>query len=128
MQFFIIASLASTALAVAVEKRGPTHNGVATYYLQGGVAGSCGEYHGDNDLIVAIAQSGNALCGQTVTITNSGGGQGNNGVGTTITAKVVDTCPGCDADHLDLSVGAFKGLTGGALDPPGKFNIQWHLN
>ena len=30
--------------------------------------------------------------------------------------------------HLDLSEGAFKGLTGGHLDPPGQFNIVWHFN
>lgn len=38
------------------------------------------------------------------------------------------TSPSCDPNHLDLSEGAFKGLTGGHLDPPGEFNIQWHLN
>lgn len=45
-----------------------------------------------------------------------------------ITAKVVDTCPSCDKDHLDLSTGAFKALTGGQLDPPGQFNIQVRVN
>lgn len=32
-----------------------------------------------------------AHCGQTVTITNTGGGQSNDGTGTTITATVADT-------------------------------------
>ena len=28
---------------------------------------------------------------------------------------------------IDLSVGAFKALTGGNLDPPGTFNIDWSV-
>lgn len=50
------------------------------------------------------------------------------GVGNTITATVADTCPDCDDSHLDLSTGAFMALTGGQLDPPGEFNIQWNFN
>ena len=38
---------------------------------------------------------------------------------------VADTCPGCDKNHLDLSYGAFKQLTGGKLDPPGRIDISW---
>lgn len=49
------------------------------------------------------------------------------GTGKTITATVADTCPSCDPNHLDLSTGAFKALTGGQLDPPGEFNIQVSL-
>jgi hypothetical protein len=52
-----------------------------------------------------------------VTIKNVGSGDKNYGNGKSITAKVVDTCPGCDPDHLDLSVDAFKALTGGQPDP-----------
>lgn len=29
---------------------------------------------------------------------------------------------------IDLSHGAFQALTGGALDPPGQFNIEWHVD
>lgn len=50
------------------------------------------------------------------------------GVGNEITATVADTCPGCDENHLDLSTGAFEALTGGQLDPPGQFSIEWSLN
>ena len=67
-------------------------------------------------------------CGRTISVTNNGGGQVNNGQGTTITVTVADTCPGCDENHLDLSEGAFEALTGGNLDPPGEFDIVWHFN
>ncbi|CZT22340.1 uncharacterized protein RCC_08209 [Ramularia collo-cygni] len=133
MQFLAIATLFGLAVATPmVEKRGPTHNGIATYYTQNGNAGSCGEYHNDGDYIVAISQQKpftyNAHCGQTVTIKNTGGGGGDNhGVGRTINARVVDTCPECDPNHLDLSTGAFKALAG-ELQPLGQFNIEWHLN
>ncbi|WPG99978.1 Hypothetical protein R9X50_00280200 [Acrodontium crateriforme] len=132
MQFLLITAITGAALASAIEKRGATHNGVATYYTQDGNAGSCGQYHSDSDYIVAISEQApftyNAHCGQTVTITNMGGGDNNYGNGKTITATVADTCPECDPNHLDLSEGAFKALTGGQLDPPGEFNIRWHLN
>ncbi|PIA89365.1 hypothetical protein CB0940_07412 [Cercospora beticola] len=132
MQLILLATLAASALASPIVERGPAHNGVATFFYQNGNAGSCGEYHKDSDYIVAISDKSpftyNAHCGQTVTIKNTGGGDNNYGVGKTISAKVVDTCPTCNKDHLDLSTGAFKALTGGQLDPPGQFNIQWHLN
>lgn len=44
-----------------------------------------------------------------------------------IEAVVADTCPAneCDANHLDLSTGAFMALSGGVLDPPGAISIKW---
>lgn len=56
MQFITIAAFVGAASAAALEARGPTHNGVATYYTQDGNAGSCGQYHSDSDYIVAISQ------------------------------------------------------------------------
>jgi hypothetical protein len=45
-------------------------------------------------------QSPGPFCGRKIEITNTGGGQNNNGVGTVIEATVADTCPGCDENHL----------------------------
>ncbi|MCJ1329164.1 hypothetical protein MMC10_005842 [Thelotrema lepadinum] len=108
------------------------HNGPATYYYQDGVAGSCGNYNSDSAYIAALSpywMNQGGFCGRTISITNNGpSGSGNNGVGKTVTVTVADTCPGCDENHLDLSTGAFKALTGGNLDPPGEFNIVWHFN
>ncbi|KAI4146037.1 MAG: hypothetical protein LQ340_006065 [Diploschistes diacapsis] len=107
------------------------HYGEATYYYQGGAAGSCGNYNSDQAYIAALStywMDQGTFCGRTIDITNNGGGDDNNGVGQTITVTVADTCEGCDENHIDLSVGAFEGLTGGNLDPPGEFNIVWHFN
>jgi hypothetical protein len=78
--------------------------------------------------LIAAAPNAGTQCGQQVHITNIGGGINNLEVGNSITATVVDRCPAneCDANHLDLSVGAFKALTGG-LDPPGAIQIEWFI-
>ncbi|EMR70039.1 putative barwin-like endoglucanase protein [Eutypa lata UCREL1] len=135
MQFFITSLLAVSAAALPSATNGTwfgkrvTHSGIATYYYQGGAAGSCGNYHADSDLIIALSPSWDvaSFCGRKIQITNAGGGQDNNGAGTVIQAVVQDTCPGCDQNHLDLSTGAFEALTGGNLDPPGQFNINWNF-
>lgn len=115
-----------------LEKR-VTHYGHATFYEQQGAYGSCGQKHADSDKIIALSPSWQgsgyppAYCGRKIQITNDGGGQNNNGKGKVIEATVADTCPGCASDDLDLSHGAFQALTGGNLDPPGQFNIEWHF-
>ncbi|CAD6572050.1 MAG: hypothetical protein ASARMPRED_005017 [Alectoria sarmentosa] len=87
----------------------------------------------DSALIIALSnywqdnESPGPYCGRKIQITNQGGGSDNNGQGNVVVATVQDTCPSCDENHLDLSEGAFKALTGGNLDPPGEFNICWHF-
>ncbi|BGP37885.1 hypothetical protein JCM10450v2_001821 [Rhodotorula kratochvilovae] len=94
-------------------------SGRATYYFQGGAAGSCGNYASDSDYIVAVnaAQMNSGLCGKTVKITNTANGK-------TITARVADTCPGCGYGSLDLSEGAFGAL--GSYSS-GVLPIAWDL-
>ncbi|KDQ60945.1 hypothetical protein JAAARDRAFT_568158 [Jaapia argillacea MUCL 33604] len=83
-------------------------DGVATFFLQNGQAGACGQVHADSDFIAAIdvARYGDTgvtspLCGQQVFITNQ-----NNGKSVTVT--IADACPTCNnGDSIDLSVGAF---------------------
>ncbi len=105
----------------------------------------------DTDYVIALSPywQGSSYpppyCGRKISITNTGGGQSNNGVGKVVIATVEDTCLGCNENHLgkeeeilagqsqnnhghmtiDLSHGAFQALTGGNLDPPGQFNIDW---
>lgn len=90
--------------ASALEARYTTWNGIATYFYQNNAAGSCGQTHSDSYKLVAISEQSpftyNAHCGQTVTITNMGGGQNNYGKGNTVTALVADTCPSCANSHL----------------------------
>ena len=45
----------SKVLSAPLSKR-TDHYGVATYYYQGGAAGSCGNYHGDYDYIGALSE------------------------------------------------------------------------
>ena len=40
-----------------------------------------------------------------------------------ITATVADTCPSCDENHVDFSVGGWNELTGNA--EYGTANIKW---
>ncbi|KAM0752405.1 barwin-like endoglucanase [Meredithblackwellia eburnea MCA 4105] len=84
---------------------GGQYSGQATFYYQGGVAGSCGTVHGDYDYIVAMntAQNPGSHCWQYVQITNTQNGR-------SVRAQVVDTCPGCGYGSLDLSVGAFNAI------------------
>lgn len=87
---------------------GETFSGHATFYFQDGVAGACGNVHGDDELIVAMdtRRYGNTgkksdLCGKQVKITNTANGK-------SVVATVQDACPGCDSpDSIDLSEGTF---------------------
>ncbi|KAK0507659.1 hypothetical protein JMJ35_009548 [Cladonia borealis] len=133
--FLGLALAAQSLAAPTVTKLLPrvTHDGVATYYDQDGGTGSCGNAYPDSALIIALSnywqddESPGPYCGRKIQITNTGGGQDNNGVGTVVVATVEDTCPSCTETHLDLSQGAFKALTGGNLDPPGQIDISWHF-
>lgn len=58
----------------------------------------------------------NPLCGREVTIAY--GGQ-------SFQAKVVDTCEGCAEGDLDLSLGFFSHVTGGAIEEGRIHGVQW---
>ncbi|GAA5952019.1 hypothetical protein JCM8115_005306 [Rhodotorula mucilaginosa] len=108
---------AETKAAVSNANSG-SYSGRATFYTQGGVAGSCGSVAIDGDYVVALSYSqvdGGAHCGRTVSITNTDNGR-------SITARVADTCPGCGYGSLDLSTGAFGAI--GSYDQ-GVLPISW---
>ncbi|KAG0662225.1 hypothetical protein C6P46_003411 [Rhodotorula mucilaginosa] len=109
---------AQTSAAPPSSGGGQVYNGKATYYYQYGVAGSCGVYNSDSTYIVALSYQivdNGAHCGQKVSIKNTANGK-------SITATVADTCPSCEASHLDLSEGAFLAL--GDLSS-GVLPIEW---
>lgn len=56
-------------------------------------------------------------------VTNVGSDDGVGGKGNTIIATVEDTCPGCDQNHIDFSVGSWNQLTNNAAF--GTANIEW---
>jgi hypothetical protein len=77
-------------------------------------AGSCGNVHHNSDFVVALSPFWDvaSFCGRLIQITNTGGGQDNNNVGSVVTVEVQDTCEGCTENDLDLSDDAFEFLTG----------------
>lgn len=115
-----VTQAASTPTAVAEDdvQRAAAHHGEATYYNQEGGIGSCGQRHQDSDRIVALPahlQGGQPpkYCGRQIKIRSTSGP----GKGKTVTAKVADTCPGCQGDHigkrLSLASGALFSLCNG---------------
>jgi expansin len=75
--------------------------GVATYYDATG-AGNCGFDATPDDLDVAAfdtnSYAGSAACGACVKVKGPDG---------EVTVRIVDSCPGCEANHLDLSKSSF---------------------
>lgn len=94
---------------------------------EGGAYGSCGQIHSDSDMVISVSASfgSNALCGRRIRATNTGPTTDNSvgGRGNVIEGVVVDTCVGCDAGLLDLSVAAWNALTNGAY--PSQVGIEW---
>jgi len=111
----------SSSTSSASSSSSETYDGKATFFTQGGVAGSCGTVHSDSDYIVAIDSSmynSGEFCGKSITVTRVSTGKSINCVG-------ADECPGCPSSgSLDLSVGAFNAL--GTPDE-GVFDITWKV-
>lgn len=96
-------------------------SGEVTYYYQTGEV-NCPQYGSsivDSDLVVAISThnlyGSGSYCGKFIDVTNPANGN-------TVTVKVVDSCEGCTASHLDLSPTAFLKL--GALSA-GVIDVTW---
>ncbi|KAF8310642.1 hypothetical protein DL93DRAFT_2084203 [Clavulina sp. PMI_390] len=72
--------------------------GQGTYFYPG--LGACGWYNKNSDYIVALSTKTykKSYCGKMITIIANG---------KTHTAKVVDACPGCAANSLDMSPALF---------------------
>ncbi|KAJ1309514.1 hypothetical protein OPQ81_006288 [Rhizoctonia solani] len=111
------------AVPAELESRQETHTlekrrtGTATWFNTG--LGACGKVSNDNQLIVALgpgAYQNGKMCGKTITIKNTKNGK-------STTAKVMDLCPSCGGNNLDLSPAAFKKL--GSLST-GVLNVSWN--
>lgn len=93
-------------------------DGDLTYYQPG--LGSCGETSSATDKIVALSPSKFTdqadLCGKTITIEF---GSKNT------TAKIVDKCPGCSADSIDVSPAVFEDLADLSV---GRAQVSWSIN
>lgn len=130
----VVATTASSAQAAATSSSsssgsssssdsGSGTTGLATFYTTG--MGSCGIVSSDTDLIVAMAAglmaetftgnpNTNPQCGRKIKVTGSKG---------SVTATIVDTCPGClSLGDIDLSPSAFD-MVGNEAD--GKIPVTW---
>ncbi len=90
----------------AILELGAKTTGIATWYDATG-SGSCGFPESPSDLDVVafngVLFAGSAACGSCVRVTGPSG---------ETTVRVVDWCPECASDHLDLSLQAFEKITG----------------
>jgi hypothetical protein len=96
--------------------------GSATYYLQNGQAGACGQTNPDTALVCALFTSvynNGANCGKTVRVTNVSNGK-------TVDVTAADECPTCDGpNYVDFSKGAFDAL--GGTEEEGMFPITYTI-
>lgn len=99
-----------------------------TIYDNNGGFGACGTALHDTDMIVALAQPAwgastydvmtgaatNPWCGQKIQVEYNGN---------SIEATIMDLCPGCVGHDIDLSLAAWKALTG--LDEKTRLKASW---
>ncbi|CAE6518481.1 unnamed protein product [Rhizoctonia solani] len=111
--------------------RGPydTHNGWASWYNPSAGIGACGWQNYDYEWVAAVGTQlfqeltpdGNpnhsAACGKTATATWNG---------KTITLGIVDRCPGCGYDDIDLAPAAFQQFAD--LGVGKLYSFSWHFN
>ncbi|KAL0945409.1 hypothetical protein HGRIS_000901 [Hohenbuehelia grisea] len=113
--FSVLALAVGMANAAAVDASAAAFGGDATYYYTG--LGACGAYSQNSDFIVALPPSqynNGANCWRHIKVQYQG---------RTIDATVVDLCPGCGGDSIDLSPGAFQALS--SLDA-GRIRVTWN--
>ncbi|KAI2601882.1 RlpA-like double-psi beta-barrel-protein domain-containing protein-containing protein [Hypoxylon sp. NC1633] len=87
------------------------YSGDMTYYSPG--LGACGQTNTENDDVVAMSPNQYGHCGKTINIHYDG---------KTASAKIVDKCPGCTGDGIDVSPKVFKKL---ADLSKGRVSVTW---
>ncbi|KAL6849022.1 hypothetical protein ACO1O0_008552 [Amphichorda felina] len=109
---FALFSVALAAPSAPLEKR---ETGSTSYFTPG--LGACGWTNGEGDMIAAIDSGvfdSQAPCGRMVRVTGAAG---------TADVQIVDRCPGCGPNGLDLSPTAFQMIVG-SLDI-GRADTTW---
>jgi expansin (peptidoglycan-binding protein) len=118
MRTFVFAALAAglVTLTPAAAHGAARSHGDATYFHVG--LGSCGAYSVDTDYVVALSSAMRAQghCWQHITVAYQG---------RQVDATVVDTCPGCAEEGIDLSPAAFQAL---APLEAGRIQVDWWFN
>lgn len=102
--------------------------GDITIYEPNGNTGACGTNLSNEDMVVALSieafgastydkmtgAATNKWCGQQINVFYQG---------RTVSAKIMDMCPGCKGDDIDLSPAAWKALTGS--DEKTRYKATW---
>ncbi|CUA69416.1 WD repeat and SOCS box-containing protein 1 [Rhizoctonia solani] len=120
--------------ATHLASRKSSRGGWATYYDTEGGRGACGNYNHNRELVVAIGKplwdstqgrsGASTLCGKTGTVKWRG---------KSVRVRVVDECPVCGYNDIDLSPSAFqkladkghsKSLKSTAFSPDGKLIVS----
>ncbi|KAI9593431.1 RlpA-like double-psi beta-barrel-protein domain-containing protein-containing protein, partial [Syncephalis fuscata] len=95
--------------------------GKATFYNPGIGTGACGKTHGDNEHVVAIPRSFftsanpnlDPMCNACARVKGPKG---------SIIVKVVDICPTCPGNTIDLSPAAFSQI---GIQDEGRISVSW---
>jgi len=128
--FLTALSVFSNVLAAPLSLAVQTHSGQATFYAPG--LGACGHTNVASDFIVAVGiatfnsfpgaganPNTNPICAKTITATDPVTQR-------SVTVNVVDSCPSCGPNDLDLSPAAFNVLAGSLA--PGRVPVNWNFN
>ncbi|KAJ6579235.1 RlpA-like double-psi beta-barrel-protein domain-containing protein-containing protein [Mycena vulgaris] len=117
MKFTTFATTSFLALATGVSATtGPARP--ATFYDPDGNFGACGTHIQNGDFAVPLSSAnyaGGAHCGQRLNVQYNG---------KTIGVVVEDFCPGCAANGIDLTRGAFQSLADTNL---GVIQVEWNV-
>jgi len=126
--FLLVSTTMLARTAPVLRKRGGeiTRTGRATFFHPG--VGACGGTNSDDDHIVAINTdtfqgfpgaganpNDNSICGKQVEVTFNGN---------SVSVTVVDECPSCGPNDIDLSPSAFSVLASQDL---GEIQATWKL-
>ncbi|KAF8262552.1 RlpA-like double-psi beta-barrel-protein domain-containing protein-containing protein, partial [Lactarius quietus] len=119
---FFVFSLSALAAPVPEEfqdlETRTTHTGRGTWYITG--LGACGWTNSNSQLVVAMPlslyeENNGSNCGQMVEISYGG---------KTVKAEMVDNCPSCSDNDLDMSQATFKSLAPLSV---GVIEISWQF-
>jgi hypothetical protein len=115
----VLALFSIVTQAAAIQARGGSNSGHATFYnVKKSGKPSCGGDADNNDMVVAVSKhrmphGHGKPCGEKMKVKGPKG---------SVTVKVVDTCPECDKDDIDLSPKAFERI---GKKNDGRVKIEW---
>ncbi|MFE9092923.1 RlpA-like double-psi beta-barrel domain-containing protein [Streptomyces sp. NPDC007264] len=117
---------AAMSATPATAAAGTQHRGAVTLYNNTTGLGACGWTNNDNELVAAVSpelfssnsSDNDPICGKSLLIHGLSGTWADH-----VVVRIVDRCPGCGKDEVDLSPAAFR-----ALGEPGvgRLYTEWY--